>query len=407
MSPPDQVSNFPFKQVCIVGGGNAAHALAALLPSRGIRTVWYASYEDEAEKINIELAKHQTISATFAPGNSPNGQIQGRPEIVSADAKDVIPTSDVILIPTPSFAYASILHQIKDHIQKGTFIGVTPGQGGFDWIAQEILGPNSCAEITFFAIMPMPFNCRITEFGRSVAVQTYKKHYRIGVVPESKKEEALAINRALFGDTEFAGHFINCTMYPINAIIHPQRLHRLCKEWTPSGVPLKENPLFYESMDEESTMYMDEVNKELIQVCEALTARGMEVKVPHIFDFIRWVYPDVPAKNLVELFALNDAYKGFRCPFKRVEDGEGWVPDFENRYFTEDIPFGLCIYKGIADIVDVSTPMMDTVLIWAQTHMGKEYVVGGKLQGKDVGETTAPQRFGITTVVDLIRGAAA
>ena len=195
MSPPDQVSNLPFKQVCIVGGGNAAHALAALLPSRGIRTAWYTSYGDEAEKINAELTKHQTISAVFAPSNTPNGHIQGRPEIVSASTKDVIPTSDVLLLPTPSFAYAPILHEIRDHIRKGTFIGVTPGQGGFDWLAREILGESLFAEITFFAIMPMPFNCRITEFGHSVAVQTYKKHYRIGVVPESKKEKALAISR--------------------------------------------------------------------------------------------------------------------------------------------------------------------------------------------------------------------
>lgn len=402
MNPPEQ---FPFKQVCIVGGGNAAHALAALLPSRGIRTVWYVPYGDEAEKINLELVKHETISATFAPHNTPNGCVQGRPDLVSANARDVIPMSDVILVTVPSFAYVPVLQEIRNHLQKNTFIAVMPGQGGFDWISREILGERCFADITLTAIMPMPFNCRITQFGHSVAVQTFKKRYRIGVVPEHKKEEASVITQALFGDTEFVGHFINCTLYPINAIIHPQRLYRLCKEWTPSGPPMNENPLFYESMDEESTTYMDKVNKELIQVGQSLTALGMEVKVPHIYDFLVWVYPDVPNKNLVEIFALNDAYKGFRCPFKRVEDGEGWVPDFESRYFTEDIPFGLCIYKGIADIVDVPTPMMDAVLVWAQTHMGKEYVVDGKLQGKDVGETTAPQRFGITTVTDLIRGA--
>jgi hypothetical protein len=395
---------FPCKQVCIVGGGNAAHALAALLPSRGIRTVWYTNYGDEAQKINEQLAEHKTISATFAPHNTPNGLIRGQPEIVSANAEDVIPTSDVILLPLPSFAYATVLREIKDHIQKRTFIGVTPGQGGFDWIAREILGSDLCAEITFFGIMPMPFNCRITEFGCSVAVQTFKKHYRIGVVPESKKEGALAINRALFGETEFVGHFINCTLYPINAIIHPQRLYRLCKEWRPDGLPLTENPLFYESMDEESTMYMDKVNREVIQVCEALRMQGMDVKGHHIFDFLKWVYPEVSGESLVEMFAKNDAYKGFRCPFKKHQDGEGWVPAFENRYFTEDIPFGLCIYKGVADIVNVPTPMMDTVLIWAQTNMGKEYVVDGRLQGKHVGETAAPQRFGIATVDDLIRG---
>ena len=98
---------FPFKQVCIVGGGNAAHALAALLPFRGIRTVWYTPYEHEAEKINSQLAQYKTISATFAPHNSPHGVVEGRPIIVSANARDVIPASDVLLLAVPSFAFTT------------------------------------------------------------------------------------------------------------------------------------------------------------------------------------------------------------------------------------------------------------------------------------------------------------
>jgi hypothetical protein len=124
MNPPEQ---FPFKQVCIIGGGNAVHALDALLPSRGIRTVWYVPYGDEAEKINLELVKHGTISATFAPHNTPNGCVQGRPDIVSANARDVIPTSDVILFTVPSFVYAPILHEIRGHLQKEYLHRSDPG----------------------------------------------------------------------------------------------------------------------------------------------------------------------------------------------------------------------------------------------------------------------------------------
>lgn len=39
--------------------------------------------------------------------------------------------------------------------------------------------------------------------------------------------------------------------------------------------------------------------------------------------------------------------------------------------------------------------------MYCQKYMKKEYVVDGKLVGKDVGETTAPQRFGINTINDL------
>ncbi len=59
------------------------------------------------------------------------------------------------------------------------------------------------------------------------------------------------------------------------------------------------------------------------------------------------------------------------------------------------------LFKGIADIGQVATPMMDTVLEWAQQLLGKEYLLYGRLQGKDVGETHAPQRFGITTIQGL------
>jgi len=38
-------------RVCVIGGGNAAHALAALLPSRGITTNVLASHGDEAESM--------------------------------------------------------------------------------------------------------------------------------------------------------------------------------------------------------------------------------------------------------------------------------------------------------------------------------------------------------------------
>ncbi|NOR40102.1 MAG: hypothetical protein GQ537_02700 [Gammaproteobacteria bacterium] len=88
-------------------------------------------------------------------------------------------------------------------------------------------------------------------------------------------------------------------------------------------------------------------------------------------------------------------------PFKKVTNGNGWEPDFSNRYFTEDIPLGLCIYKGVADIAGVNTPVIDTVISWAQGHMGKEYILNGTLSGRDVSETNAPQRFGIHSIGQL------
>ncbi len=66
---------------------------------------------------------------------------------------------------------------------------------------------------------------------------------------------------------------------------------------------------------------------------------------------------------------------------------------------------GLCIYKGVAEIVNIETPVIDIVIVWAQGHMGKKYIQNGKLSGCHVSETNAPQRFGIYTVEQLKQGA--
>ena len=65
---------------------------------------------------------------------------------------------------------------------------------------------------------------------------------------------------------------------------------------------------------------------------------------------------------------------------------------------TEDIPYGLAVIRGIAEIVKVETPNIDKVLTWCQEKMHKEY----QLQGKDIASSRAPQRYGFTTLESIL-----
>ena len=85
-----------------------------------------------------------------------------------------------------------------------------------------------------------------------------------------------------------------------------------------------------------------------------------------------------------------------------VEVEGGYVPSKTSRYLIEDIPFGILVIRGIADIVGVPTPVIDRVIEWNQKFMEKEYLVDGKLTGKDIAATRVPQRFGITRPSELV-----
>merc|ERR1711975_97748 len=111
-------------KICIVGGGNAAHTLAALFPYKGHETYVFASYADEAERLKKGCDEQGGIIANFAAENTPSGEVKGTPKVISKDAADVVPQADVLILPLPSFAYSPVLKSLKPHLRQGQFIGV-------------------------------------------------------------------------------------------------------------------------------------------------------------------------------------------------------------------------------------------------------------------------------------------
>jgi hypothetical protein len=173
------------------------------------------------------------------------------------------------------------------------------------------------------------------------------------------------------------------------------------------GVVYPENPLFYETWDDESTKWLMKINDERLKIWKTIVEKypgaGKVEEVPDMFTYIKNIYGDQVKDPSTFTSAIRtcDGYKGFRCPMKAVEGG--FIPDFKNRYFTEDIPEGVCMYKGIADLAGVETPVMDEIVCFFQKFMGKEYIKNGKLAGKDVKETKSPQAFGITSLEQLLK----
>merc|ERR1719310_1752334 len=78
--------------------------------------------------------------------------------------------------------------------------------------------------------------------------------------------------------------------------------------------------------------------------------------------------------------------------------GKKFMPDLKYRYVAEDVPTGLCFAKGLAEILVIPTPVMDKVMLWAQSCIELEIMKDGKMCGKDVDKTRAPQGMGITTL---------
>jgi len=396
------------KTVCITGAGNAAHVFIPYFVKQGFEVTVFASFKDEAERLQKGCDENGGITIFDRQDPSNTFEYKGMPKAISKHAVDVVPQADYIIAALPSFAIGPTLTAIKDHLKEGSIIFVLPGMGGADFVAKEVLKNElASGKTTMAGVVPMPLNCRITDFGKRVELSALKQTYDVATLPSRNAGVAARAFQSLLNKpTNVIGNYAGINLHCSNPNLHPGRLYRMWKGYK-EGTVYPENPLFYEAWDDESTEWLMKINDERLNIWKTIVEKYPETgalnQVPHMFHYIKAIYgPQVKdPSTFTTAIRTCDGYKGFRCPMKEVEGG--WVPDFANRYFTEDLPEGVAMYKGIADLAGVETPVIDEIVCFFQKFMGKEYIKDGKLAGKDMGETKSPQKYGVRSLEDLLR----
>jgi ketopantoate reductase len=373
----------------------------------GYNVTVFADFKDEAERLQKGQDDNDGILIHDRQDPANVKEYKGKASLISKDASKVVPQADYIVAALPSFAIKHVLTQIKPHLKHGSIIFIMPGQGGADFVAKDVLKDEiRSGKTTMAGIIPMPLNCRITDWGKRVELAALKESYDLAAVPATNAAAAArAFSKLLGKPCKSIGNYVGINLHCSNPNLHPGRLYRMWSNYT-EGTVYPENPLFYETWDDESTDWLMKINDERLAIWKAIVTKhpsvGKVEEVPDMFTYIKAIYgPQVKdPSTFTSAIRSCDGYKGFRCPMKA--EGDGFVPDFANRYFTEDIPEGVAMYKGIADLAGVPTPVMDEIVCFFQKFMGKEYIVDGKLAGADVPQTKSPQAFGITTLEDLI-----
>jgi hypothetical protein len=389
-------------RVCICGGGNAVHVMAADMGAR--EDVWvgvHAPFEDEAERMRAGLANGDGCITRYLRGE----KTRGRPDVVSADAADVVPGADVVLIPLPSYCHESTLRAIAPHLKDGCVIVALPGQGGFNWVARRALGADKASRCIIAGTNQLPYQCRTLDYGASVDLVGHKRQVKVATEPHEKADEVASLLTDLIGVTEVVAlpHYLCVTLTPANQVIHPTIMYGLFHDYSS---PLDRPPLFYQNTDDFTADVMTRTSNEVLQtVREVQRVAGVELPVPGLDDMMREMYRDelVDPSTMKSIFRTNRGYAGLEAPMIRTADGR-YAPDYGYRYLTEDIPRGQCVLKGVAQLAGVRTPTIDTLIRWAGGVMGKRYLTeDGRLDPATVGETAAPQAFGLDSLAAVLR----
>lgn len=380
----------------IVGAGNGGHILAGLAGSR-------PDVEVRILTSRPEIFKNKLMRVD-RPGIGGGEPVTGYITQVSSNPADVLPGSDIVMWCGPVVATKAAFQQIAPFVQptkdRVTYVGCLFAQGCVHLLAKKELGPT----VPFFAFQSIPWLCRTITPGAVAEIVGRKTYtgvacHRVNFTWLRSALEAIILVK-IVRLSDFAAIVLN----PANQIIHPARYWGIFKDWDGAPIPEKEIPWLYRDFDDTSAEALEGLDRELQAIKTSLRDLAPELDleaVKPLGERIVAQYSDQVAdkSNLKTIMATNQAYSMAKTPVKKVQGGV--APNFEHRVVQDDIPHGLCVLKDIAEKLGQDTPWIDRLIEWHQDLMDKEYIVNGKLTGKDIDECSALTVLGGTTLSNI------
>lgn len=330
------------KNICICGGGSLGHVIAGWLSARNHAKV--SILTGRPEKWNKEI---------FV--NTPDGEIlKGQIDKISSKPEDVIPEADVVLLCLPGFMIAKQLQAIKSDLQTTTFVGSVFSSTGFFFEALNILGEKQ----PLWGFQRVPFISRVNEYGKSAHLLGYKHSHNIAIenVGNHKKVEfGIMLQDWFERPINILQNYYEASLTNSNPLLHTARLYTMFGGVN-EGRVYDRMILFYEEWTEAAADLYIKMDDEFFRLLQVLpVSKGY---LPPALEY----YESHDAKSLAVKLGSIQGFKGITSPMKQVDDG--WVPDFQSRYFTEDFPYGLKYIRQLAHENKIDCPTIDMVYEW-------------------------------------------
>lgn len=342
-----------YMRICIVGGGNIGTLLAGEAAAAGHDVTMYTS---KPECWSNTIVVKDIQGAVIAKGNICS---------VTNDLSIALRNQDYICVTLPSIAQKSFAEKAKAYVAPGTRFVMIPGYGGTEFLMKAVLDQGAIL-IGFERVQAIS---RLIHYGQSVCMRGRKEELQLAVYPPCTDDEIKTIAydmEVLFRlPVKIMPNYLNITFTPSNPVLHTSRLYSMFKNYQ-EGVYYPRNIPFYDGWTDFSSEVLFRLDDEVQLLCSTLGNLDLRgVKSLKIY----YESPTISAMSYK--LTRIDSFHGIMSPMKEMKNG--WIPDFNNRYFSCDFNYGLEILRQFAEVCHIRVPMMDTVMQWYYkvTHNNK------------------------------------
>lgn len=398
------------KQLVVCGGGSSSHTLIPFLKDSIFDVSVYTSRPEKWSNV-IELEWHD-------PSGKVLGNYSGSIKKASNNPNELFPDADYVVFCMPVHKYRVALHEIAPYLNKNkkVFVGTVYGQGGWNWMVDEIRKEYNLNNIVTFAFGLIPWICRLIEYGKKgvtygCKAMNYAATYPNEYFQQVKEEFFDEVCYKWFGKgiTEQSENFLSLTLSVDNQIIHTSRCFGLYKVHGRTWKTRDDVPWFYRDYDDVSANLLADLDADYEKIRAAIKEMHPEKNYRHMLDYLALERFSYQSENsdIKESFTTSQTLVSIQTPTKENEDGL-WEVDKNHRFFMDDIYYGNCIAKWMAEQLNIEVPTIDAIIRWAQETRNEKLLDDNNkliLESEDLSaplKSGIPCYYGYKTIEDII-----
>ena len=336
--------------ICICGGGSLGHTIAGFVASK------------EDYNVSVLTRNPEKWSKAIDVTDLDNHHYHGELLYVTNTPSLAISNANIVLLCLPGYAIKDVLQQIKPYLSPSTFVGTVVSSTGFFFMAAQVLS----SDIPIFGFQRVPFIARTKEYGKSASLLGYKPSLSVAIenTSDAKKQELLLMLEHIFQvPIKLLSSHFEVSLTNSNPLLHTSRIYSLWRNWKP-GVKYDHCPSFYADWTIEAAHYYIEMDREFQAMLKLLPISNGAI--PNVLDY----YDSHDEQSLCDKLASIPAFKNIKAPMIGNEN-DGYEPDFNSRYFTEDFPYGLYSIVKVARDINFKTPVIEEVYRWGMNMIAQ------------------------------------
>jgi len=327
--------------IAVLGGGSGGHTLAVDLSLRGFDVNLFESPQF-AKNFKDVLSK-KTICV--------KGLINGGVKINNAttNIEDAINDANAILVSTPSYGQKPLAKLCAPHVKDQMILVFAANFGSMEFINE--LRKYGKDNIIVAEANTLPYGCRLVSPGK-VSLSIFTPKIYTGVFPSVKTKSAINYFQKLFPSISPVETTLEAALNNPNPLIHP------------TGMILNAGKI----ESNEKFIFYDYMTASALKIIQAKERERLAIGKKLGYNLINYEkFSGISENNRCEHFITSGSLAKLKAP-KSLDD----------RYITEDIPYGLVLWSTLAKKIGVETPTIDAEIAIASAMHNVDYMKSGR-----------------------------